>query len=293
MRSAFPYNGQRVNRSFTISYLPLPTSRPPITPPVRDDIGTIRRANLLLRLLATAGKRGLALTEISARSALPHPTVHRLLKQLNNEGLISQHEESRRYLLGPVAYELGLAAAEIFDLRHVCRPVLEKLSGETEDTSYFVMRSGFDAVCIDRIEGSFPIRTITLEIGSRRPLGVGAGGLAILAACSDEEHERILQATAPRLPDFGKLDVQQQREAIAGTRSAGYALVKNRVTLGVTALGMPFHDSMRRPIGAISVGAIDSRMGAQRRRQIAQLLKEQIVRIEKAIRDLSPAFIER
>lgn len=262
-------------------------------PSNRDDVGTIRRANLLLRLLATAGKRGLALTEISSRSALPHPTVHRLLKQLNNEGLIFQHEESRRYLLGPVAYELGLAAAEIFDLRHVCRPILEKISRETEDTSYFVMRSGFDAVCIDRMEGSFPIRTITLEIGSRRPLGVGAGGLAILAACSDDECERILQATAPRLPDFGKLDVEQQREAVAGARKAGYALVKNRVTLGVTAIGIPFHDSMRRPIGAISVGAIDTRMRGQRGRDIAQMLREQVAEIEKAIRQLNPVFVER
>lgn len=265
----------------------------PLMPSNRDDIGTIRRANLLLRLLATAGKRGLALTEISLRSALPHPTVHRLLKQLNNEGLIFQHEESRRYLLGPVAYELGLAAAEIFDLRHVCRPILERVSKETEDTSYFVMRSGFDAVCIDRVEGTFPIRTITLEIGSRRPLGVGAGGLAILAACTDEECERVLRATAARLPDFGKLDAEQQKEAIARTREAGYSLVKNRVTLGVTALGLPFHDSMHRPIGAISVGAIDSRMRDQRRRQIAQLLKEQVTQIEKMMRDLNPVFVER
>lgn len=253
-----------------------------------DKIGTIKRANLLLRLLATAGKRGLALTEIASRSDLPHPTVHRLLRQLNSEGLTVQHDESRRYLLGPVAYELGLAATEIFDLRHICRPILEIVSGETEDTSYFVMRSGFDAVCIDRVEGTFAIRTITLEVGSRRPLGVGAGGLAILASCPEEERERILRVTAARLPDFGNLNVALQRDAIEQARHAGYALVRNRVTLGVTALGMPFHDTMRRPIGAISVGAIDSRMREQRRRQIAQLLKEQGLMIEKAIRDLNP-----
>jgi DNA-binding IclR family transcriptional regulator len=262
-------------------------------PSSSDEIGTIRRANLLLRLLATAGKRGLALTEISTRSALPHPTVHRLLKQLSAEGLIFQQEESRRYSLGQVIYELGLAAAEIFDLRHVCRPVLEKISAETEDTSYFVMRSGFDAVCIDRCEGSFPIRTITLEIGSRRPLGVGAGGLAILAACSDEEFERVIQVTGPRLAEFGKLDAAQQREAVDITREAGYSLVRNRVTLGVTAIGLPFRDSMQRPIGAVSVGAIDSRMTAQRRTQITRLLTEQVREIERAIRRLNTVFVER
>ena len=257
----------------------------------REDVGTIHRANMLLRLLATAGKRGLALTEMSARCALPHPTVHRLLKQLHGEGLVVQHGESRRYLLGPVAYELGLAAAEIFDLRHVCRPALERISAETEDTSYFVMRSGFDAVCIDRVEGSYPIRTITLEVGSRRPLGVGAGGLAILAACKDDERARILNEIAPQLPSFGKLDVTLQQEAIARVRELGYALVKNRVTLGVTAVGLPFHDSMRRPIGAISVGAVDARMREPRRRQIMALLKEQVLRIEGAIREQHPVLV--
>lgn len=250
--------------------------------------GTIRRANILLRLLATAGRRGLALTEISTRSMLPHPTVHRLLKQLTSEGMIYQHDESRRYLLGPVVYELGLAAAEIFDLRQYCRTALQEVNAETEDTSYFITRSGFDAVCIDRIEGTYPIRTITLDVGSRRPLGVGAGGLAILAACSEDERTRILQVTAPELPNFGQLDVPQQLEAIAQTHATGYALVRNRVTLGVTALGMPIHDPARRPIGAISVGAIDARMGESRRREIARLLQDKIVRIEKAIREARP-----
>lgn len=261
-------------------------------PSNRDETGTIRRANLLLRLLATAGKRGLALTEISARSSLPHPTVHRLLKQLHAEGLVFQQDESRRYSLGQVAYELGLAAAEIFDVRHVCRPALENLSTATEDTSYFVMRSAFDAVCIDRREGTYPIRTITLEVGSRRPLGVGAGGLAILAACTDEEVARILEVTAARLPAFGKLDAAQQWDAVGKAREDGYALVKNRVTLGVTAIGLPFRDSMQRPIGAISVGAIDSRMGRQRRAAVAQLLKEQVAGIESAIRKLNPVFAD-
>lgn len=44
------------------------------------EIGTLNRSSTILRLLATAGKRGLALTDIASRSALPYGTVHRLLK---------------------------------------------------------------------------------------------------------------------------------------------------------------------------------------------------------------------
>ena len=207
--------------------------------------------------------------------------------------MVFQHEDSRRYLLGPVAWEIGLAAAEIFDFRYLCRPVLEKLTRETEDTAYFVLRSGFDAVCIDRVEGAFPIRTITLEVGSRRPLGVGAGGMAILAACADDERERIIQATAARLPDFHNLDVARHRQDVETARHNGYALVRNRVTLGVTALGVPFHDGLRRPIGAISVGAIDQRLREPRRETVLRLLREQALQIEKAVRGARPTFIDR
>lgn len=252
------------------------------------DIGTIVRSTLILRFLATAGRRGLALTEIASRTHLPHGTVHRLLKQMSDVGMTFQCEDSRRYLLGPLAYELGLAASHVFDFRSACGPVLERLSRETEDTVYFVMRSGLDAVCIDRVEGTFPIRTITLEVGSRRPLGVGAGGLAILSACEDQEIERILEATSPRLAEFNGLKLDDQMAAIEATRRQGYALIKNRVTLGVTAIGIAFRDTMRRPVGALSIGAIDSRMRSPRRKEIVRLLQDQVRQIEKSMRERRP-----
>ena len=40
--------------------------------------------------------------------------------------------------------------------------------------------SGADAVCIDRRLGSYPVKTLTVEVGTKRPLGIGAGSLAIL-----------------------------------------------------------------------------------------------------------------
>jgi hypothetical protein len=47
------------------------------------DLGTIERALELLRLLATAGRYGLALTQVSGETGLPHSTVHRLLHRPN------------------------------------------------------------------------------------------------------------------------------------------------------------------------------------------------------------------
>ena len=81
----------------------------------------------------------------------------------------------------------GLTATPRFNLREICHPALARIADATGDTVFLTQRSGLDAVCLDRREGTFPIKTFTLEVGMRRPLGVGTGSLAILSALPEED----------------------------------------------------------------------------------------------------------
>lgn len=214
----------------------------------------------LLRALATAGPRGLPLSRLAAASGLAPSTVHRLLAQLVDEGAARQIEDTRCYALGPVVFELGLAAAQQFDMRAACLPAVRRLALEAGDTVYVVIRSGDEAVCIERHEGPSPIRVLTLQIGSRRPLGLGAGGLAILAALPDEERNALMERVAPRIAGDHGFPVKALRDSMAATRRQGHALIRNRITPGVTAVGLPFRDSLGRVLGAVSIAAINARM---------------------------------
>jgi DNA-binding IclR family transcriptional regulator len=249
-----------------------------------SDAGSLKRGVVLLKLLATAGTRGCPLSELSEKAALPHPSVHRILKQLIGERLVERHGESQRYKLGPLAFELGIAGSTMYDMRDRCEPAMDRLAAHTEDTVYLVIRSGFEAVCMHRREGSFPIRTLVLEIGSRRPLGVGAGGLAILAAIPVDEQKEIIERVAPNLPPFGRLTASGLSEACRQTHEAGVAIIQNRVSLGVTAVGVHFRDSMGQAIGAISVAALTQRMNTQRIRAISEQLRDAAMEIEKRLR---------
>lgn len=237
------------------------------------DAGSLKRGVMLLKLLATAGPRGLPLTEIAARTGLPHPSVHRVLLQLSAERLVDRHDELRRWRLGPLAFELGVAGSSMYDIRDLCEPAMARLSQETGDTVYLVIRSGFEAVCMHRLEGSFPIRALVLEVGSRRPLGVGAGGLAVLAAIEEQERIEIARRVAPALPAFGKLTEAALLQACVRTRESGVAVIHNRVNLGVTAVGAHFCDSMGQPIGAVSVAALTQRMTPDRVRRASLSVK--------------------
>ena len=246
------------------------------------DLGTIERALQLMKCMATAGKRGLALTQLASATALPHSTVHRLLHRLIAERMVIQSESTKRYMLGPLAFELGIAASMMFDLREPCRKFLSELADEVGDTIYLTIRSGGDAVCLDRYEGPSPIRVLTLNVGSRRPMGFGAGGLAMLAFMPAEEREELIVSLASKAPADGYLSEADLRAAVTACRQRGYSLIRNRVNLGVTAVGVPLFDSLDQPCAAISVAAIDERMSAARIASLALNLQNRA----KAIRQV-------
>jgi DNA-binding IclR family transcriptional regulator len=245
--------------------------------------GTVERTMEMLRLLATAGRYGLALTQISEAAKLPHSTAHRLLRRLIAERMVVQRESNKRYVLGPLAFELGLAATQIYDLREPCRPILMRLAEEIGDTVYLTVRSGNESVCEDRYEGPSTIRVITLEVGSRRPLGLGAGGLAILAAIPEEEREHTIACITSRHTSNKALQEKPLRDAIESCRKHGYALIRSKVTLGTTAVGVAVLDTLDNPIAAVSVAAVDSRMSGPRIELLARQLHSTVGRIRESL----------
>jgi DNA-binding IclR family transcriptional regulator len=241
---------------------------------------SIYRSALVLRELAAADRMGLRLTDIARRTGLGPPTVHRILKRLVVEGFVTQRRHSRVYSLGPLVYELGLAAATQYDIRAECQSVMETLAQSTGDTVFLNVRSGNDAVCIERKEGWYPIKTLIHEIGSRRPLGVGAGGLALMFSLSEEEVREVMAANAHKIASYGHLTAEKVYELYRLSRSLGYGLTEELTEAGVSAVAIPVTLDEGRAYAALSIIAITSRMHETRRRELVALLREKAAILE-------------
>lgn len=252
-----------------------------------DDLaheGPLLRGVALLRLLATAGRRGAALTTLAERTGLPNSTVHRLLAQLIRLRLAMQLEERSAYVIGPLAYELGLVAAQQFDIRELCRPAMERLATESAETVYLIQRSGIEAVCIDFFQGPGTLRVTTLQTGSRRPLGLGAGGLAILAAMEPREIDDVLTAVKATIEKEWHFPEADLLESLKEAQTQGYAVIANRITPGVTAFGKSFRDSLGQVFGAVTVAGLNNRMTSRRMTVLHTALNTAARTIEKALR---------
>jgi DNA-binding IclR family transcriptional regulator len=244
---------------------------------------TITRAVRALKLIAEQ-PNGLRLTDLAEDLELTQPTAHRLLQTLMSERMLVRDDRTRRYTLGPLVFELGLASNHHFNLRDICMPILESLAERSGDTSFLFVRSGNDAVCLSRVQGNYPIQTPMVEIGSRQPLGVNAGGLALLSCLSEAELMRTLEAIAARLPAYGELDTEELRAHCARAQQQGFAWIANKAAPGVSALGLPIRSSTGTAIAAITVAATVERMNDQRVKQMLPLLRDAAFQITQLLR---------
>lgn len=246
---------------------------------------SIQRAALILRLIGDHHREGLRLVDLAEQLDIERPTIHRIVKSLMAENLVSQERASRRYHLGQGVVALGFAVTRTFNFRETAQPILEGLAARTGDTYYLNQRIGNEALCLVRTDGVCPIKVYSVGVGDRRPLGVGAGGLAILAAMPVPECEAVLHANEGAMSRYKGLNMRALRGMLDRTRRQGYAHMDVYGFAGVQAIGVPVMSPQAGPVAALSVASIASRFGTKRVEELVEMLKDQARALERLTAD--------
>jgi len=250
------------------------TRRPSASAPLTEGAQALRRGIKILRVLAATQENGARLAEVAELCDLTRPTAHRILQVLVEEGLAERLADASRYVVGRDASLFGIARPSAMRLRALAEPFLQHISDSTGDSVALTMRSGLDSICAASCIGRFPSRTAAAVVGARLPLGVGLGGLVILAFLPEVEAEEVLRQNAMRLAKR-KLTAEQLRERIIKVRSQGHAFTETGVTPGTHVLAVPVFDRERRPVAAINIHATADRLPALRAKQVIELIGSQ------------------
>jgi DNA-binding IclR family transcriptional regulator len=249
---------------------------------------SIDRAATLLLLVGRAGPFGARLSELVEQCDLAKPTVRRILLALVRAGLLDQDPETRRYYIGPEIYVLGTLASTRFGIHPISLRSLVRLSQETGDTAFLSVPRGVYSICVHREEGPYPIRIHALHAGDRHPLGVGAGSLALLSALPDHEVKEVVAANADILADnYPQHPPKVLLAMVQEARAKGYALNPGMLLPGSWGIGVAIRGQDGRPIGALSIAAIESRLGEDRQQKLAELLTKEARSIETRLREVS------
>jgi IclR family acetate operon transcriptional repressor len=244
---------------------------------VTERVQSVDRVFGLLEHLAD-GDGSLTLSELAARSALPMPTIHRLIRFLVSQGYVRQ-DPAKRYTIGPRMIWLGEAASRM--LGSWATPVLTRLVDEFGETTNMAMLEGDGVIYVAQVPSPRAMRMFT-EVGRFVMPHCTGVGKAIMSSMSDDEVTALLQRTGmPARTEHTITDVEAMLAELATIRQAGYAVDDGEQELGVRCVAVPVPDLPFR--AAISVSGPDSRVTADQVQHIAPAAR-------RAAADLTDVF---
>ncbi|ADB50695.1 IclR family transcriptional regulator [Conexibacter woesei] len=230
-------------------------------------INVLAKTSALLDALDDAGE--LTPAEIADRIGEPRSSVYRLLDSLENIGFVAPGVKRGYIQLGIKLYRLGSSAVRHRNLRAAALPLMLDLRDQTGSTIFLTIRSGDEALCIERIEGSTIVNNALLP-GTTGPLHIGAGGKALLAA---EPPAFWDEYAASGLVGFTQYSVTTRDGLVAmleQVKQTGISISDQDRLLGMAGVGAQIHDHDGHVCAAISLsGPLPLVLEDQRERSFA------------------------
>jgi len=231
------------------------------------------------------GRQGWRLSDLAGYAGLDKGTTHRMLAALARERLVQQRAADHHYLAGPLIYELGYAVPQHGAFVQACRPQLQQIARRTRTVAFMYLRSGNDFVCVLR-EGRAEVKALTIELGTRRPLLVSAGGVAMLVAMERAERQAIVAENLQRLQHFDAARRRGLKAMLRRSEQHGCGFNLEDVVPRINACAVAVRDAAGRPIGSLCVTGPAQSHPPQRLRDIVALLREEVAAIEARAADM-------
>lgn len=206
-----------------------------------------------LRVLGAfeASEPFLTLSELAQRAGLALSTAHRLVSELEREGLLERMPDLT-YRLGVRLWELACRTPGALGLREIARPWLQQVHARVRQHVQLSVLSGTEVVFLDRLSARDAVINATL-IGGRLPLTVSSSGLVLLAYAGPELLEQVLSAPLVRYNERTIQTPEQLREALRHVRADGWAVTEGHIHAESRGIAVPVLGAHHDVIAALSV----------------------------------------
>jgi DNA-binding IclR family transcriptional regulator len=243
---------------------------PPRVDASRDaSVGVLDRSVRILRAVDLGAR---TLPQLVDATGLTKTTAYRLIKALEGHGLL-RFEGGFGYRLGPLLYRLGTRAAADLPLPDVARPILERLTETTGESSQLYVRFDDVRVCVAAVESPSELRTI-VSVGAELPLVRGSAGKVLLAWAPRGDWERLRDEID---------DVAGFERRLATTERRGWAQSAEERQPGVGSVSAPVRGPGGDVIAAVSVSGPVGRMRGSLARRYAPAVVSAAREIERAL----------
>lgn len=246
-----------------------------------DRRSAIDKALLVLEAVADQ-PQPVGLPDLSTRLALPRQTVHRILLQLEAEGLLQRDIGRDRFAIGPRFSALALRSLQTRNQSAPVRAILQALVNDVEETCNIGVLDGLDFLYLERIECAWSLR-VHLQTGSRLPAHATSGGKVMLAYLADGLRARLLKSSKLKAyTPATRTRVSDLEEEFARIRAQGYAFNDQEYATGIVGVAVPVLSAGNTAPAALALHGPAARLDAKRALALVPRLKEAAAALARA-----------
>lgn len=236
---------------------------------------SITRTILVLKTLATRKDIGWRLTDLAAHCHLDNATTYRIVACLSAERMVQQRASDRRYVPGPMLFELALAVPAYGAFAAALRPELLRLARRLDCIAFLYLRSGDESICIERV-GNAPVQPLTV-VGTRRPMAGSMSGIAMLLPLPRNEQQTLIAKVRSHPPMAER--APSYRKILQRSRRHGFGVNRGDVVPGLAGLAVPVMDANGWPFAALGIMGPTAIFASERLSRLGESLREDARRI--------------
>jgi DNA-binding IclR family transcriptional regulator len=218
-------------------------------------------------------------TDVVRATGLTRPTAHRLLRAMEDHGLVT-YVGGRGFRLGSRLLGLASTALRELPLRDVAQPVLDRLSRMTGESAQLFVRDYHRRVCIAAAESDSELRTI-VDVGAELPITAGSAGKVFLAFGPQALTAELIP-TAEQLTPATPVGERLERQ-LATARRLGWASSAGERQPGVGSVSAPVRDAYGALVAVVSISGPEQRLGRISAKRYAPAVVEAANEIEGAL----------
>lgn len=245
-------------------------------PPAADTKSTgslvqsVDRAVSVLELLAKRGEGGV--TEIAAALGVHKSTASRLVGALAARGLVEQHSDRGKYVIGFGVVRLAGAATGRIDLSRMGTPICEAMAETLGETVNIAVVDDNTAINISQARGTAAVAAHNWT-GQRTPLHATSSGKVLLAAMPPPERAEIFATTLAEYTPRTILDPGELTAELDRITNQGYASCFEEYELGMHAVAVPILGHDGAIVASLSASGPAYRLSRRRSRSVVTQLR--------------------
>jgi DNA-binding IclR family transcriptional regulator len=216
-----------------------------------DKLSPVEKAMLILETMSNHPDE-LKVAELSELTKINRTTVYRILKELLAKDWVIQNFKTGKYIVGPMAFHVGLAYTNNNNVEPKILEVLNGLNADMKESIGYAIREGDKVISLYETEIRLPY-LMNYHPGQFYPMNRGCYGKCLNAYYDQDRVKQLLsEQTFEKCGPNTLTDPEEILQEYAKIRELGYVISDEEVAPLFYGIGVPVFNGSGEIKGAIA-----------------------------------------